>query len=79
MWRLNCGCNPPQEEDEYLPLIEKPASTMPLLPKNDPKICELKTKVITDFNNLLDKLECGIQEDVENILEEISLIEIYEG
>lgn len=39
-------------------------------------ICDLKRKVISDVCRLLKQLECGIQPDLELILQEISLIEI---
>ena len=37
----------------------------------------LKKKVICEYNEILRQLECGIQPDIENLLEEISLIDIY--
>lgn len=39
-------------------------------------ICDLKRKVISDVYRLLKQLECGVQPDLELILQEISLIEI---
>ena len=40
-------------------------------------LCELKQKIILDFLNIVNKLECGIQPDLEFLLQEISLIYIY--
>ena len=41
-------------------------------------LCELKNKIIQDFLAIVNKLECGIQPDLEFLLEEISLVYIYE-
>ena len=38
---------------------------------------ELKEKTICNYLHILDQLECGIQPDLEMLLEEISLINIY--
>ena len=40
--------------------------------------CELKNKVIREFQDILKQLQCGIQPDLEFILQEISLIYIYD-
>ena len=40
--------------------------------------CSLKNKVIGEFLDIIKKLECGIQPDLELILQEISLIYIYD-
>lgn len=40
-------------------------------------LCELKQKIICDFSDIVNKLECGIQPDLEFLLQEISLIYIY--
>ena len=37
-------------------------------------ICELKQKIICEFYDILHKLECGIQPDLELLLEEISVV-----
>lgn len=39
-------------------------------------LCNVKRKVISDICNVLKQLECGIQPDLEMILEQISLVEI---
>ena len=41
-------------------------------------ICALKCKIVEDYKHILAQLECGIQPDLEFILEEISLVYIYE-
>lgn len=47
----------------------------PLLPNtNDIDWCNLQSKVICDIQKVIKQLECGIQPDIEIILEEISLI-----
>jgi len=42
-------------------------------------ICELKEKIIYEYLDIINKLECGIQEDLEFLLEEISLVDIMEN
>ena len=37
---------------------------------------DLKLKIIQDFLNIVNKLECGIQPDLEFLLQEISIIYI---
>lgn len=73
-----CGCNPTPEPFEF-PIQN---STSLNIPFEDDEIdlegmCELKQKIICDFQNILKQLECGIQPDLEFLLEEISAV--YEG
>ena len=78
---LNCGCI---ELDFRLKEYEIKDS-----PKSHPKvhleifnnldIQELKDKVICEYERIIHQLECGIQPDLEFLLEEISLIDIYEN
>jgi hypothetical protein len=42
-------------------------------------INELKNKIICEYLGIIDKLECGIQLDLEFLLEEISLVDILEN
>jgi hypothetical protein len=42
-------------------------------------IDELKNKIICEYLGIIDKLECGIQLDLEFLLEEISLVDILEN
>ena len=78
---LNCGCI---ELDFRLK-----ESEIKDPPKRQPKIHleifedfdlqELKDKVICEYERIIHQLECGIQPDLEFLLEEISLIDIYEN
>ena len=81
MWTLNCGCNNPTHH--YIEFyirghIDKTSSPSIQLPREDSHIDELKDKIICEYLNIIDKLECGIQEDLRTLLEEISLLEINE-
>lgn len=81
MWTLNCGCNDPTHhyiEFHIRGSVENPFSPSIQLPKKDSHIDELKDKIICEYINIIDKLECGIQEDLRNLMEEISLLEINE-
>ena len=75
----NCGCREISHEpiefkiDECHPQVY--ASCGPLLPNsNEIDWCKLQSKVICGFQKVIKQLECGIQPDIEIILEEISLI-----
>lgn len=81
MWTLNCGCNAPIPEqiifdipDDKIQIINSSKIIIPNI--DDSKIWCLKEKVIKDYLDILNKLECGIQPNIENILQEISLIDI---
>ena len=76
---LGCGC----QKQQNIPLeYEIPK-------KEDIKIiikeckrfnsCSLKNKIIFEFTKVLNQLECGIQPDIELLLEEISLVSINDG
>lgn len=81
MWTLNCGCNDPTHhyiEFHIRGSVENPFSPSIQLTKKDSHIDELKDKIICEYINIIDKLECGIQEDLRNLMEEISLLEINE-
>lgn len=41
---------------------------------NTSSIAELKQKIICEFQDILQKLNCGIQPDLEFLLEEISVV-----
>jgi len=78
---LNCGCI---ELDFRLkefeikdPPKENPTIHLDIFDNID--IQELKDKVICEYNRIIHQLECGIQPDLEFLLEEISLIDIYEN
>lgn len=81
MWTLNCGCNDPTHhyiEFHIRGSVENLFSPSIQLPEKDSRIDELKDKIICEYINIIDKLECGIQEDLRNLMEEISLLEINE-
>lgn len=81
MWTLNCGCNDPTHhyiEFHIRGHIDKTSSPSIQLPREDSRIDELKDKIICEYLNIIDKLECGIQEDLRTLLEEISVLEINE-
>ena len=77
-----CGCNPIQEPFEFP--IEKVnlgsyrIKLQELFPIAN-NIDELKEKIICEYLGIIDKLECGIQQDLEFLLEEISLVDILEN
>lgn len=76
----DCRCNPIQEPFEF-PIIEENNKLCICIEDYYPNICnlcELKEKIICDFQSIMSKLECGIQPDLEFLLEEISMIYIYE-
>lgn len=76
----NCGCreisHDPIEfkiQDCCRPQVH--INCGPLLPNtNELDWCRLQNKVICDFKDVIKQLECGIQPDIETILEEISLL-----
>lgn len=75
---MNCGCGeapmPFEFQIDDTPIIISNISCK--LPNKTDRIDCLIKKVIQEYFDILNKLECGIQPDLENILEEISLIEI---
>lgn len=76
-----CKCykNPIPEKFEFK-IEEKDSLISNIFPQDNNSyynLDELKEKTICDFMHVLDQLECGIQPDLEIILEEISLINIY--
>lgn len=84
MWvqMTRCGCNPIQEPFEFSieninlgPNGIKLSELFPIIKNID----ELKNKIICEYNGIIDKLECGIQSDLEFLLEEISLVDILEN
>lgn len=77
-----CGC--PQQPEyvteenkiEYITLCNN--IELELLQQGS-EYCELKCKVIREFFDIIDKLKCGIQPDLELLLQEISLIYINDN
>lgn len=77
-----CGCNPIQEPYEF-PILTNSENNSPNIYIEDyysniNSLCELKKKIICDFYSIINKLECGIQPDLEFLLQEISLVYIYD-
>lgn len=76
----NCGCREISHEPLEFKLQDccHPqvyTNCGPLLPnENDIDLCKLQNKVICEFKDVIKQLECGIQPDIETILEDISLI-----
>ena len=75
-----CGCNnivpePFESEIENIPQCECQCETTKRVSRDD--FCSLKNKIIGEFLDVIKKLECGIQPDLELILQEISLIYIH--
>ena len=84
MWvsevKSNCGCWKPTPYEEY----ELPKVVYPILPKlelplseEEPCLGELKDKIINEYKDILDSLECGIQPPLEFLLDEITFVEVY--
>lgn len=78
-----CGCNPIQEPFEFKIIDNNLNDTLignlkELFPIAN-NIDELKDKIICEYIGIIDKLECGIQLDLEFLLEEISLVDILEN
>lgn len=78
-----CGCNPIQEPFEFpiensINLDSYGIKLQELFPISN-NIDEFKDKIICEYIGIIDKLECGIQLDLEFLLEEISLVDILEN
>lgn len=78
MWKLNCGCGNAPTPFEFQ-IYSDPifiSNINFILPNTTDRTNCLMEKIIQDYFDIINKLECGIQPDLENILEEISLIEM---
>lgn len=78
-----CGCNPIPEPFEFkiqdsVRLNNLNGYSTELFSQQN-NLQELKDKIIYEYLKVIDNLECGIQPDLENILEEISLIYINDN
>ena len=75
----NCGCK--KSIDEPYEYTIEPTIKQDLIVEDfyqEPEnLCKLKYKVIQEFSDIINKLECGQKPDLEFLLEEISLIYIY--
>lgn len=78
MMTFGCGCReisrtPIEFKIESCPQVH--INCGPLLPNtNDKDFDTLQRKIVCDFKKVIKQLECGIQPDIEIILEEISLL-----
>lgn len=72
---VGCKCIEVQRIYEF-PIIDKRIIYYPNKRDSIDDI-ELKKKIICEYNKIIDQLECGKHPDLEEILEEMSLIEIY--
>lgn len=58
---------------------KKPKSGGIKIPQiEDSDLSGLKNKIICEYEDIISKLECGIQPDLEFLLEEISLVYLYD-
>ena len=75
----NCGCIELNSRLQEFPIPDSVViyPKLNLVRQNVDEIQCLKEKIICEYNEILRQLECGIQPDIENLLEEISLIDIY--
>ena len=77
----NCLCNPILNTKVEFPIESQ--TDNPLVLQEDTcccnryDFCKIKNKVISDFEKILSQLKCGIQPSLEDLLQEISLIYIY--
>ena len=69
-----CLCNPIQQPFEFK--IKEDNYTE--LEEYSPDICGLKSEIIFEFQDVIHKLKCGIQPELEFLLEKISYIDIYD-
>lgn len=78
MMTFGCGCREISRTPIEFKIQECPQVHIncgPLLPNtNDEDFNILQNKIICDFKKVIKQLECGIQPDIEIILEEISLL-----
>ena len=78
MMKYGCGCREISQTPIEFKIEDHPqvhTNCGPILPSsNDCDLVRLQNKIICDFINIVKQLECGIQPDIEIILEEISLI-----
>ena len=78
MMTFGCGCREISRTPIEFKIQECPQVHIncgPLLPNtNDEDFDILQKKIICDFKKVIKQLECGIQPDIEIILEEISLL-----
>lgn len=80
MWKMNCGCDPPRDSYKETPIISEKENNkydkIEIPSKSNNKIECLKEKIKAEYFNIIKNLECGIQLNLETLLEEISLVDI---
>ena len=83
MWKINnCGCNTPKIIPIEYSIPENYNINYYQIPEvktYTSNIEELKDKIICEYLGIINNLECGIQPDLEFLLEEISLVEINDN
>lgn len=75
-----CKCRNPLPEKFEFEIVSTDPIISNVFPEDNNSyfnLDELKEKTICNYLHILDQLECGIQPDLEMLLEEISLINIY--
>lgn len=79
MWSMKCGCSDVSHTPIEFNIDSTPSSYVnykTLLPNETNDDYCLMEKTVYDFISVINKLECGIQPDIEEILQEISLIDM---
>ena len=78
-----CGCKSINNQFEFPILDDINNVNLDLIIEeyypNVNSLCELKNKVICEYKDIINKLNCGIQPDLEFLLQEISFIYIYDA
>lgn len=76
---MRCGCSDIKHDPIEFKIDSTPITyinTNILLPNETEDDCCLMNKIIYEFLDIVNKLECGIQPDIENLLQEISLMDM---
>lgn len=81
MWRMNCGCSNPMTDYQKIEIKFRPIISYDnvKLSNTSDRTKELKCEIIQDLYDVIDNLECGIQPDLQEILEQLSIIEMGNG
>lgn len=70
---MKCNCIPNSEQFEF-EIPEENQIYISFNVQDNSNIDKLKRKIICEYLEIINKLKCGIQPDLEFLLEEISLI-----
>lgn len=74
---IKCGCNPVPTPIEFeLPLLPSQRKCKISLKKRELDLEALEKEVICDYNKILKNLRCGIQPDLFEIKNKISMIDL---